>query len=77
MTLRDALRKAFAILSKERRGVVIATSSCQYRLSPSAPLSSRSCLISRSVRYDDQWQPWGEVDGFDVDDVLTDKWRVH
>lgn len=77
MTLHNALRKAFAILGKEKRGVVIATSQCQYRLAPSDPRSAYTYQITRSVRYNDQWQPWSEANGFDVDDVLTDKWSVH
>lgn len=76
MTLRDALRKALTIVREQRRGVLLATSQCQYRLAPSEQ-PSRSYLLSRSVRYNNEWQPWSTVDGFDADDVLTDKWSIH
>ena len=76
MTLPEALRRALTILREEKRGVVLTTSRCKYRLAPSDQ-HPRGYLMSLSVRYNDEWQPWGTVGNFDVDDILTDKWSVH
>lgn len=77
MTLPEALRRALTILREEKRGVVLATSQCKYRLAPSDQHPRRGYLMWLSVRYDDEWQPWSTVENFDVDDILTDKWSVH
>jgi hypothetical protein len=76
MTLPEALRRALAILRKEKRGVLLTTSQCRYRLAPSGE-HPRGYLISLSIRYNSEWQPWGTVANFDVDDIITDKWSVH
>ncbi len=75
MTLPQALRKALDLLRKERRTVVLATSKCRYRLVPT-DWHQRGFLILLSVHYNDEWQPWSTVGNFDIDDILTDKWRV-
>lgn len=75
MTLPMALRKALIVLREEKRGVILATSRCKYRLAPSNE-HPRGYLMWLSVRYNDEWQPWGCVGNFDVEDILTDKWSV-
>ena len=76
MTLPEALRKALAILRKDSRGVLLTTSRCRYRLAPSSQ-HARGYLITLSVYYNGEWQPWDTVESFNVDDILTDKWSVH
>jgi len=76
MTLPEALRKAFIILRKEKRAVVLTMARCRYRLAPNDQ-PPRDYLIWRSVHYNDVWQPWSVVENFDVDDILTDKWSIH
>ena len=76
MNLPAALRRALTILREEKRGVLLTTARCRYRLAPSDQ-PPRGYLMWRSVLYNDEWQPWDAVWNFDVDDVLTDKWSVH
>jgi hypothetical protein len=75
VTLPAALRSALAVVRISRRAVYLEAATSRYRLIPD---DARPCgyAISLSVLYDDQWQPWGEVDHFGVDDILYDKWRV-
>jgi len=74
MTLPLALKRALAIVSCQRVAYLQAGGS-RYRLIPSEG-HSRGYAICLSVRYNDEWQPWGDVTGFGVDDVLCDKWAV-
>lgn len=76
MNLPAALRKALTILRDQKRGVLLTTSRCRYRLAPSDQ-QPRGYEMWLSVRYNGEWQPWGTVGHFDVDDILTDKWSVH
>lgn len=75
MTLPAALRNALAVVRVSRRAVYLEAATSRYRLIPDEARSS-GYVIELSVRYDGQWQPWGEVDHFGVDDILYDKWRV-
>ncbi len=70
-----ALRKALRIVQDEKRAAYLEAASSRYRLIPSAR-HPRGYTICLSVRYDDDWQPWGEVDHFGVDDILCVKWKV-
>jgi len=76
VTLPDALRKALSIVRVEKRGVLLTTSRCRYRLEPSNQ-HPRGYLIWLSAHYNGEWQPWATVGNFDVEDVLIDKWSVH
>ena len=73
-TLAWALRKALTTVRDEKRAVYLHGASSRYRLMPSA--HSRGYTIYLSVRYNDEWQPWGEVESFGVDDILFDKWQL-
>ena len=74
MTLPIALKKALGIVQGSRRAAYFQSTSSRYRLIPSD--HSRGYTIYLSVRYDGQWQPWGEVGHFGVDVILCDKWTV-
>ena len=73
MTLPVALRKALSIVQHEKRAAYLQSRSARYRLIPDG---QRPCgyAIHLSPRYDNAWQPWGEVSHFGVDDILCDKW---
>ena len=75
MTLRDALRKAIAIVRDETRAAYLEAGSSRYRLIPDEQ-HPNGYTIHLSIRYNDEWQPWGQVGKFGVDDVLCDKWLV-
>jgi len=72
VNLPSVLRKALAIVRDEKRAAYLEAASCRYRLVPSD--HSRGYTMLMSVRYNDEWQPWGEADHFGVDDILFDKW---
>ena len=74
MNLPSALRKALAIVRDEKRAAYLEATSCRYRIVPSD--HPRGYTMLMSVRYNDEWQPWGEVGHFDVGDILYDKWRL-
>lgn len=74
MTLPISLKKALAIVRAKRVAYLQAASS-RYRLIPSEK-HPRGYVISLSVRYNGEWQPWGAVESFGVDDILCDKWMV-
>ncbi len=74
MTLPLALKKALAIV-RDRRAAYLQASSSRYRLIPGGD-HPRGYVINLSIRYNDEWQPWGAVEGFGVDDILCDKWTV-
>jgi hypothetical protein len=75
VTLPVALRKALAIVRDQRRAAYLQAAGSRYRLIPS---DQKPCgyTINLSVRYNKEWQPWGEVGAFGVDDILCDKWSV-
>jgi hypothetical protein len=73
MTLLQALRKALGRV-REQQGAQIDGYAARYRLVPSD--ATRGYTLLRSLRYNDEWQPWIEVESFDVDDILYEKWRL-
>lgn len=73
MTLPIALGKAIAIVRGKRVAYLQAATS-RYRLVPSD--RPRGYTIYLSVRYNNEWQPWGEVESFGVDDILCNKWAL-
>jgi hypothetical protein len=75
VTLVVALKKALAIVRCDNRAAYLQSWSSRYRLVPSVD-HSRGYLMSLSVRYNNEWQPWSEVDHFGIDDILYDKWQV-
>jgi hypothetical protein len=78
VTLQLVLKKALGIVRGEKqpkRAAYLQAGSSRYRLIPSEE-HPRGYVISLSVRYNNEWQPWGEVESFGVDDILCDKWRV-
>jgi hypothetical protein len=74
MTLPMALAKAISRVRDQRAAAYLQASTSRYRLIPSE--HSRGYTIFLSVRYNNAWQPWIEVDHFGVDDILCDKWQV-
>lgn len=74
MNLPTALRKALAIVRNDKRSAYLQGPGDRYRLLPDA--KPRGYTLHLSVRYCNAWQPWGEVDHFDVEDILNDKWNV-
>ena len=74
MTLAVALKKALSRVRDQRAAAYLQAATSRYRLIPSN--ASRGYTIFLSVRYNGEWQPWGEVDHFGVDDILCDKWEV-
>ena len=74
MMLPLALKKALAIV-RDRRVAYLQASTSRYRLVPSVD-QPHGYVINLSIRYNDEWQPWGTVEGFGVDDILCDKWMV-
>ncbi len=68
-----ALRKAIDAIRDEQRAGYIQSTSSRYRLTPDNR-HPRGYTIQLSVRYDDEWQPWFEVEHFGIDDILCDKW---
>jgi len=74
VSLTHALRKALAIERDQGAAAYLQAATSCYRLVPSD--HTRGYTIYLSVRYNGQWQPWGEVDHFGVDDILCDKWEV-
>lgn len=74
MTLAAALKKALSRVRDQRAAAYLQAPTARYRLIPSE--TSRGYTILLSVRYNREWQPWGEVDHFGIDDILCEKWEV-
>ena len=75
MNLPMALKKALAIVRRDMRAAYLQSASSRYRLVPSTD-HSRGYRLSLSIRYNNAWQPWGDVDHFGIDDILYDKWQL-
>jgi LPS sulfotransferase NodH len=73
MTLPQVLRKALGRV-RDQQVAYLESPSARYRLMPSD--ASRGFTLLRSIRYNHEWQPWFEADGFDIDDILYEKWRL-
>jgi len=63
MNFSIALRKAIGVVRDGKRAAYLQSASSRYRLIPDAQ-HSRGYTIHLSIRYDREWQPWGEVDHF-------------
>jgi len=69
-----ALKKVILRVRDQHGAAYLQASTWSYRLMPSE--HSRGYTIFLSVRYNNEWQPWMEVDHFGIDDILCDKWQV-
>ena len=74
VTLPVALKKALSRVREQRAAAYLQSAVSRYRLIPSD--HPRGYTIYLSIRYNREWQPWGEVDYFGVDDILLDKWQL-